>query len=61
MILLTNSLGFWDTNRSPNHWPDIELINKKKGNLLFSGFCHSGGPQSENEKKQKHKQMLRSC
>ena len=44
------------TNRViPARRPDLELSNqkkKKKDNLSFSGFCHSGGPRSENKRKQ---------
>ena len=36
-----------------DHLIQTVLINKKKKNLLSSEFCHSGGSQNENKRKQK--------
>ena len=49
------SLGFWNTNGSPNFCQITRLVivNKKKDNLSNSGLCCSGWPQSKMKRKQK--------
>ena len=49
-----SSLGFLDTNGSPNlaSPQDLVTINKKKENLSNIGLCR---PQSKNKRKQKKK------
>ena len=37
------------------------LIKKEKKDLLSSGLCCPGGPQSENERKRKDQQILGPC
>ena len=41
----------------PARRPDQVLINKKKENLLSSGFCHSSRPQSKKKRKWKDTQI----
>ena len=49
------SLGFWDTNRSPNFSQTTRPYNnqQKKKNLNNCGLCCSSGPQNKIERKQK--------
>ena len=42
----------------PTGSPDLVSINNQKESLLYCGFCHFGGPQSENKRKRKDKQIL---
>ena len=64
--------GKWDTEFSGilrykiNHLmvarrPDIVIIKKGKENLSNSRLWHTGGPQSENQRKRKQRQVLRAC
>ena len=39
----------------------LMLINKKKKNLLCSGYCHSSSPLSEHKRKWKDRQILGPC
>ena len=49
------SLGFWDTNGSPNLGQTSRPSDsqQKRKNLLNSGLCRSGWPQSKTERKRK--------
>ena len=52
----------WDFKKQTGHSilsrkPVFALINKKKKNLSTAGFYYSGGPHSENNRKQKDKQI----
>ena len=42
--------------------PDLEMINKtEKENLQNSGFCLSGRPKNENQRKPKKRRVLEVC
>ena len=57
------SLGFWNTNRSPNLGQMTSLSDgqQKKENLLNSEHCHSSRPQGKTERKQKGRKVPRPC
>ena len=44
-------------------WPSRQKKKrkKKKENLLYKGFFHPNGPQCENKRKRKGRQVLRPC
>ena len=53
-----NSLGFWDTNGSPNLGQTTILSDtKQKNNLQNCGLCRSGWPLCESEGRQKDKYL----
>ena len=61
---------FWNFEIQTDHIiparrPDLTDFNKKnlnkKKNLLNSGLCHPSRPQSENQRKQTGRQVLRPC
>ena len=45
----------------PARGPYREMINKKKENLPNSGLRYPSRPRSENHRKGKERQVLRSC
>ena len=54
----------WDFEMQTDHLisarkPDLVVIIQKKENLPNSGLCPPGGPQGENHRKRKEKQVLR--
>ena len=40
--------------------PDLVIVNKKE-NLPNNRFCRPSGPQTENQRKRKQRQIIRSC
>ena len=50
------SQGFWSWK-----WSSDPVQLAKKEDLPSSGFCLPSGPQSENQRKQKKRQVLRPC
>ena len=59
-----NSVGFWDKKRSPNPDQTIRHSNsflKKRENQSTSGFRPLCVPQSEKQRKQREKTILRPC
>ena len=61
-----NSLGFLDTNRSPNAcWKTSRVIITKKKErereLWNCGLCHHSGSQNENQRKWKEREVLEPC
>ena len=45
----------------PARRPNLIIVLKKKNNLSKSELCRPGGPQSENQRKRKQRQVLIPC